>query len=206
MYRGSAFRAATCALHTVRGRDRSRPWKRDYNAKCAIAPSKMPRTTPRLLIQALGVLRTRRLIGDTSSVRGVPDKTDRADAKPLQDGAEERLFQIARVIAAKAPERDLRRAFPFEHLCNVALKRMIEYSLPARGMRRTRQGAFSSRACARKASRRSRLMRFLTTLLPYFFPTQTANFSRSDGKKTMVRLSACARFPARRILENSFSF
>ena len=49
-------------------------------------------------------------------------------------------------------------------------------------------------------------MRFLTTLLPYFFPTQTANFSRSDGKKTMVRLSACARFPARRILENSFFF
>ena len=61
-------------------------------------------------------------------------------------------------------------------------------------------------ALERNASRKRRFRRLRTTLLPYFFPTHTANRVLSDGVQTTVRLCACALFPTRRILVKSFCF
>ena len=59
-------------------------------------------------------------------------------------------------------------------------------------------------ALERNASRNRRLSLLRTTLFPYFLPTHTANRVSSEGIQTIVRLSACARFPTRRILVKSF--
>ena len=54
------------------------------------------------------------------------------------------------------------------------------YVSATRGMRRTEQGTMLSAYCE-NAALRSRFKRFLLTLFPYFFPTQTAIFNVSEG-------------------------
>ena len=59
-------------------------------------------------------------------------------------------------------------------------------------------------ALERNASLKRRLIRLRTTLFPYFLPTHTAKRVSSEGIQTIVRVSACARFPTRRIFVKSF--
>ena len=132
---------------------------------------------------------------------GISDKTRSCGYREIWSREENTFAWDSGNFHETAFALPLSNSFSFENIFLRSRENpLTEYSFPVLGMRRILHGLILFPYSA-NASRKRRLILFLSTLFPYFFPTQTVYCVSFAGKYTSVTVSENARFP----LLNTFS-